>query len=328
MHDSDEQARARADQLYLDQVTSLSFDDVEEWTPERIVEVRDILAGWNHNIKLADGIYTAYVDELYPAHREVMSVVHDALGGEYAGRRVADIGCLEGYYSTECALQGADVVGIEGKRLNIAKCEFVKSVLGTPRIEFVQDDAMNVTREKYGAFDVVIALGLIYHLDDPFTFLDNIAGLCDGFAVIDTLIALEDQPDSISDGWQPELSELQKFEYGGREYTGRVYREFESGAPQLGKDLSATASLENEVSVWLTEESLIGLLRDVGFEHVQKHVYERDEDNWWADVRKDGRVLLTAVKERPKFRSKLFDSASGCAAAAGRTRSCGGRSCS
>jgi hypothetical protein len=87
-----------------------------------------------------------------------------------------------------------------------------------------------------------------------------------------------------------------------------VFREFESGAPQLHKDLSPEASLVNEVSVWLTEQSLIDLLRDVGFEHVQKQVYEHGEDNWWADVRKDGRVLLTAVKQRDRFRSKLFDS--------------------
>ena len=305
--DPDDQARALDDQAYFERVTSLTFDDAGEWTPERIIEVRDLLGEWNHNIKLADGIYTAYIEELYPAHREVMEVVNDALGGEYAGKRVIDIGCLEGYYATECALQGADVVGVEGKRFNITKCEFVKSVLGTRRVEFVQDDAMNVTREQYGPFDAVIALGLLYHLDDPFTFLDNIARLCDGFAVIDTLIALEDQPEEISDGWSPELSELRQFEYRGREYTGRVFREFEDGAPQLRKDLSATASLENEVSVWLTEESLIGLLRDVGFQHVQKHVYGRSEDNWWADVRRDGRVLLTASKERAGFRSQLFD---------------------
>jgi len=302
------QAQALDDAQYLERVTSLSFDDVGEWTPERIIEMRDLLGLWNHNIKLADGIYTAYVEELYPAHREVMQVVEDVLGGEYAGKRVADIGCLEGYYATECALQGAQVVGIEGRSFNITKCEFVKSVLGTPRIEFVQDDAMNVTRAKYGAFDLVIALGLLYHLEDPFTFIESLSGLCDGCVVLETLIALEDQPDTISDGWRPELSELRQFEHRGREYTGRLYREFESSAPQLAKELSPEASLDNEQSVWLTEQSLIDLLRDAGFAHIQKHVYERGEDNWWADVRKDGRVLFTACKERDKFRSKLFDS--------------------
>ena len=308
MYQPGPQAQPLDDAQYLERVTSLSFDDVGEWTPERIIEMRDLLGLWNHNIKLADGIYTAYVEELYPAHREVMQVVEEALGGEYAGKRVADIGCLEGYYATECALQGAEVVGIEGRSFNITKCEFVKSVLGTPRIEFVQDDAMNVTRANYGAFDLVIALGLLYHLEDPFTFVENVAGLCDGCLVIETLIALEDQPDSISEGWQPELSELRQFEHRGREYTGRMYREFEDSAPQLAKELSPEASLVNEQSVWLTEQSLIDLLRDAGFAHVQKHVYERGEDNWWADVRKDGRVLFTACKEREKFRSKIFDS--------------------
>jgi SAM-dependent methyltransferase len=295
------------DRGWFEHVTGLSFEDVAEWTPERIAAVRDLLGGWSHNIKLADGIYTSYVDEFYPAHREVMEVINHALGGRFSGKRIVDIGCLEGYYAVECALQGAEVLGIEGKRLNIKKCEFVKSVLGVERLTFAHDDAMRITRDRYGGFDVAIALGLIYHLDDPFTFLDNVARLCDGFVVIDTLVTLEDQPDSISDGWRPELSELRRFEYRGREYQGRTYREYKSSAPQLEKDLSVTASLGNEHSVWLTEPSLIALLRDVGFEQVQKLVYGSDEeDNWWADVRKDGRVLLVAVKKRPPFRSKVL----------------------
>jgi 2-polyprenyl-3-methyl-5-hydroxy-6-metoxy-1,4-benzoquinol methylase len=306
-HDLHEAMHALDDRGWFEQVTGMSFEDVAEWTPERIAAVRDLLGGWSHNIKLADGIYTSYVDEFYPAHREVMEVINHALGGRFSGKRIVDIGCLEGYYAVECALQGAEVLGIEGKLLNIKKCEFVKSVLGVERLTFAQDDAMRVTRDRYGGFDVAIALGLIYHLDDPFTFLDNLARLCDGFVVIDTLVALEDPPDSISGGWRPELSALRRFEYRGREYHGRTYREYESSAPQLEKDLSVTASLGNEFSVWLTEQSLIRLLRDVGFEQVQKLVYGYDEeDNWWADVRKDGRVLLVAVKKRPRFRSKVF----------------------
>jgi SAM-dependent methyltransferase len=308
-HDLHEAVHALDDRGYLEHVASLSFEDVTEWTPERIVAVRDLLGEWNHNIKLADGVYTSDVDEFYPAHREVMEVINHALAGRFSGRRIVDVGCLEGYHAVECALQGAEVVGIEGKHLNIKKCEFVKSVLGVDQLRLAQDDAKRVTRDRYGGFDVVIALGLIYHLDDPFTFLDNIARLCDGFVVIDTLVALEDQPDSISDGWRPELSELRRFEYRGREYHGRTYREYDSSAPQLEKDLSLTASLDNEHSVWLTEQSLIGLLRDLGFAQVQKLVYGTHEDgNWWADVRKDGRVLLVAFKQRPRFQSKVFDS--------------------
>jgi 2-polyprenyl-3-methyl-5-hydroxy-6-metoxy-1,4-benzoquinol methylase len=63
---------------------------------------------------------------------------------------------------------------------------------------------MKLTRESCGRFDAVLALGLLYHLDDPYAFLSNIAGLCDGFAVIDTHIVLEHQPESIKGQWRPD----------------------------------------------------------------------------------------------------------------------------
>ena len=294
------------DASYLSLVSRLTFDGAGEWTDERLIAMRDLLGGWNHNLRLADGVYTAEMEELYPAHREVMEVVNAALGGVFAGKRVLDIGCFEGYFAAECALQGADVVGIEGRRFNMAKCEFVKSALGIERLKFAQDDAMAVTRDRYGGFDAVLALGLLYHLRDPFTFLEHIAGLCDGFLLLDTLVALEDLPESISDDWRPELSELTTFERAERRYTGRLYREFKPGADRLEKELSLTASLDNEESVWLTEGSLFGRLRDVGFEQVQKLVYGPHEDLWWADMRRDARVLVLATRRRPPFRSKMF----------------------
>jgi 2-polyprenyl-3-methyl-5-hydroxy-6-metoxy-1,4-benzoquinol methylase len=292
------------DASYLDRVASLSFERVV-WNRENIAAVRDLLCPWNHNIRLRDGIYTAYCDEYYPAHAEIMRVVHHALAGDFAGKRVLDIGCLEGYFSVECALQGADVVGIDGKLINVKKCEFVKSVLGIETVDFVQDDALAVTKERYGSFDVVLALGLLYHLHDPFSFLDNLSELCDGFVLTDTLIALEDLPESICAGWKPELSPLRDFAYRDRRYAGRLYREFESSASPVQKALSPTASLDNEHSIWLTEGSLIALLRDVGFDEVQKLVYGKQEDLWWADVRKEARVLLLAFR-REAFQSKVF----------------------
>jgi 2-polyprenyl-3-methyl-5-hydroxy-6-metoxy-1,4-benzoquinol methylase len=294
-----------SDQDYLDRVARLSFAGVA-WTPERISAVRDVLTPWCHNIKLAEGVYATYCEEFYSAHQEIMRVVNHALSGDFAGKRVLDVGCLEGYFSAECALQGAEVLGVEGKLINVKKCEFVKSVLGLQNLRFVQDDAMAVTREKYGSFEAVLVLGLIYHLDDPFTFLENVSRLCNGFALIDTLISFEHQPTTLCGDWKPELSSLQEFTYRDRTYAGRLYREFDTSATQVGKDLSTTASLRNEQSVWLTEEALVQLLRDVGFEQVEKLVYPRHEDVWWANVQRDARVLLLAVKKRSEFRSRIF----------------------
>jgi SAM-dependent methyltransferase len=292
---------------YLSLVTALDFDGVE-WTQDRILEVRDLLSPWNHNIALAHGVYTTSCDDYYPTHREIMRIVHERLNGKFRGRRIMDVGCLEGYFSIECALQGAEVIGVDGKLLNVRKCQFVRSVLGVERATFVQGDAMKLTRESHGRFDAVLALGLLYHLGDPYTFLTNTAGLCDGFAVIDTHVALEDQPETLKKDWRPELSEMQAFTFGGRQYEGRLYREFPPGTARDTKDVSPTTSLENELSVWLTEESLVQMLHDVGFSRTEKIVFPRDANGgiWWSDLRKWSRVLLVASSPQSSFCSKLF----------------------
>lgn len=285
------------DRSYLERVAALDFSGVA-WTREKILEVRDFLAPWNHNIALPHGVYTAACDEYYPAHREIMRVVAERLGGEFAARRIVDIGCLEGYFSIECALQGADVLGVDGKLLNVRKCEFVRSVLGVQRATFVQGDAMEVSRESCGRFDVV--------LDNPYAFLENVAGLCDGFAVIDTHVALAAQPETIKNGWRPDLSGMQTFVFGGRQYEGRLFREFPPGTARDVKDASPTTSLDNELSLWLTEDSLVQMLHDVGFSGTEKLVFPRDARTWWSDIRQDCRVLLVASSPRRRFRSKLF----------------------
>ena len=163
-------------EAYLRQISRLSFKNAR-WNRKSITEMRDFLGPWNHNIKLSHRVFTANCEDYYPAHQEIMKIINQQLGGNFRRKRVVDIGCLEGYFSAECALQGAKVLGVEGKTINLKKCEFVKSVLGIKNLSFVKDDAMKVTKKKYGTFDVVVALGLLYHLDDPFTFLENISKL-------------------------------------------------------------------------------------------------------------------------------------------------------
>ena len=194
----------------------MSFE-AGEWTPTAIEEMRDFLSPWSHNIRLAPDIYTVFDEDVYPEHQLIMDVVDRHLGGTYTGSRVLDLGCLEGYFSLECALNGADLLGIDAKEINVKKCEFVKSVLGVPNARFVLEDVMNVTRKCYGSFDVVLALGLLYHLDDPFSFLVQVAELCDGFLLLDALVALEDTRQTVDD-WEPELSDVQEFSFRAKGY--------------------------------------------------------------------------------------------------------------
>ncbi len=89
-------------QAYLEKIARLSFEHVR-WNRKNIVEIRDFLSPWNHNIKLPYKIFTAHCDDYYPAHKEIMKIVSQQLKGDFKKRRVIDIGCLEGYFSAECA---------------------------------------------------------------------------------------------------------------------------------------------------------------------------------------------------------------------------------
>jgi SAM-dependent methyltransferase len=292
---------------YLRAIEELDLEAVE-WDAATLAEVRDFLSPWAHNIRLPHGVHTAHWEALYPPHEEMMRVVARELRGGFAGKRVLDLGCLEGYFAVESALQGATVVAVEGKIKNLKKCEFVRSALGIDKttLRLVRDDVMNVTRATYGSFNAVLALGLLYHLADPFQFLANMADVCDEFVLIDTHVAFEDKVPELPDGWRPPLSPLTELTFRGKSYLGRWYREFDPGTPQLAKDHSVSASLTDEAAVWLVEDSLVALLHDVGFPQVAKISFAKSEETWWSDLDKEARVLYLASKRPEGFRSRVF----------------------
>ena len=101
------------------------------------------------------------------------------------------------------------------------------------------------------------------------------------------------------------MSPLTEFKFRNKAYAGRLYREFDPDATQLAKDLSVTASLKNEHSAWLTEDSLVALLHDVGFEQVSKFVFPERDNAWWSDTKANARVLLLAIRKRDSFKSRV-----------------------
>jgi SAM-dependent methyltransferase len=166
--------------------------------------------------------------------------------------RVLDLGCLEGLYAIEFARRGAQTVGIEGREANLAKAHFAKEILGLQNLRLEVDDVRNLSPEKYGTFDVVLCLGLLYHLDAPdvFRFVEQMASVCTGVAIIDTHVAVDD---------------VITREYNGRTYAGSNFKEHDASATTTTKLGSLWASLDNDNSFWPTRPALYNLLADSGF---------------------------------------------------------------
>ncbi len=141
-------------------------------TPEEIRTRAAALGPWFHNINLK-GVWTAPDHFLgdYPAVK-FRTFAH-ALPADLTGKSVLDIGCNGGFYAMEMKKRGAArVLGIDFDEDYLAQARFAAAVEGLD-IEFAKLSVYDV-----GAlgerFDVVIFMGVLYHLRHPLLALDII----------------------------------------------------------------------------------------------------------------------------------------------------------
>lgn len=130
------------------------------------------LGEWFHNLDLA-GVQTAPHHFLgdYPAFK-FRQFAH-AIPEDLSGKTVLDIGCNAGFYSMEMKRRGADrVLGIDFDEDYLNQARFAAEVNGLD-IEFRQLSVYDVALlgEK---FDLVIFMGVLYHLRHPLLALDLI----------------------------------------------------------------------------------------------------------------------------------------------------------
>jgi tRNA (mo5U34)-methyltransferase len=128
------------------------------------------LGEWFHNIDLR-GHWTAPNHFLgdYPAIK--WRQFADAVPADLRGRSVLDVGCNGGFYSIAMKQRGADrVVGIDWDERYLAQARFAAEV-SEVEVEFRRLSVYDVATlgER---FDVVLFMGVLYHLRHPLLALD------------------------------------------------------------------------------------------------------------------------------------------------------------
>jgi len=143
--------------------------------PRTDLEARIVALGpWFHNINLG-GTWTAPDHFLgdYPGAK--FRRFAPQLPRDLSGKSVLDIGCNAGFYSIEMKRRGADrVLGIDSDERYLCQARLASEVLGyDDDIEFAKVDVYDVgaLAEK---FDLVIFMGVLYHLRHPLLALDLI----------------------------------------------------------------------------------------------------------------------------------------------------------
>jgi tRNA (mo5U34)-methyltransferase len=198
---------------------------------ERIEAIR-----WYHRMQLPGGITTEGVSNTERGLPRLQ------LPPSLAGKSVLDIGAWDGFYSFEAARRGAshvlatDSFAWSGESWG-SKDGFTlaRSLLGLE--EVVADlnvDVMDLSRDRLGrTFDVVLLLGVLYHLKNPIAALERAAEVCNELLVLETETSLN---------WLPYPA--------ARVFPGR----------ELGQDDTNWYSFNSR--------ALCGLLRSLGFAEV------------------------------------------------------------
>ena len=132
----------------------------------------DQLSPWFHNLRLR-GIETAPGHFLGDYPNVKFASFRHAIPVDLTGKTVLDIGCNAGFYSMEMKRRGAQrVLGIDDDPHCIAQARFAA------KIEDLQVDFRQLSIWDIGSlgerFDLVIFMGVLYHLRHPLLALDLI----------------------------------------------------------------------------------------------------------------------------------------------------------
>ncbi len=145
------------------------------------------LGPWFHNLHLPDGRQTCpdHWAGDFPAFKWNELAAH--VPQDLSGWSCLDIGCNAGFYTFELARRGARVLGvdIDEHYLRQARWAAERFDLGD-RIRFERLQVYDLARRDE-RFDLVLFLGVLYHLRHPLLALDLLAEKVDRLLVLQTL---------------------------------------------------------------------------------------------------------------------------------------------
>jgi tRNA (mo5U34)-methyltransferase len=146
---------------------------------------------WYHTIDLGHGVVTNGIDDTAGRLAQV------ALPRDLSGRSVLDIGAWDGFFSFEAERRrAARVVASDyyawhgtgwGTGQGKAGFELARQVLDSS-VQDVDVDVMDLSVEQIGQFDVVLFLGVLYHVPNPLLALERVASVTRELLILETVV--------------------------------------------------------------------------------------------------------------------------------------------
>ena len=166
--------------------------------------------GWWHSFELPDGTRIDGVNTVEGLQHRISRF---PIPEDLHGKRVLDIGAWDGWFSFEMERRGAEVMAVDN--WDNPRFHQVHALLQS-RVDYRQLDMYELAPERIGRFDIVLFMGVLYHLKHPLLALERVCALTTEMAAVDSFILREHHlPDQEVDT-QPVMAFYENDEFAGQ----------------------------------------------------------------------------------------------------------------
>lgn len=199
---------------------------------------------WHHEFEIVPGVRTA------GAYNPAGLWDEMDLPADMRGLSVADVGASCGFFSFQARRRGARVVAFDVLHQDNSGFGLARYINGLTDIEHHQVNVLDLRPGEHGPFDIVLAMGLLYHTPDPYRALANCAGMSRDRLVVESYCIDALLPSTIAG--EP----LMRFIPDPRRFPGQ-------GQPNADRS-----------NFWgFTSACLAKMVEDVGFDVQRRHVH-------------------------------------------------------
>ncbi len=150
---------------------------------------------WFYSYELPDGSTTStyHDDDIHVIHDTRWQMLEDCLnrtlGADRNGLSAIDLASHQGWFSVNMARAGfSPVLGIDARQSHVDDSNLIARIYEMDQLSFQQGDIHDQSPDQLGQFDVVLMLGLLYHLENPVGALRVCRNLCKNMCIIETQI--------------------------------------------------------------------------------------------------------------------------------------------
>ena len=131
----------------------------------------DTYKHWHHKFEVFPGVVTQ------GSYEPGFMLNKLNLDQQLTGVKILDVGPSDGYFSLQLARRGAEVTAIDYRRKEDHGFSAMEKITGV-KVRYEQCNLYDLTPEKFGLFDVVLFLGVLYHLPDMVKALNILRSVC------------------------------------------------------------------------------------------------------------------------------------------------------